>query len=160
CGAVAAQHLSHAGLTSAAHALRDASRAAFLHSLTGACLVAAGVAAIGVLLVAFWLPNRPSADQIETGSAAGVVLKAALDQAGNRPCSGQAAVPGAAAHQGQTAAEQAPGGIGKTCGLRFGVGVGEVSEELGEVVVRDQSGKADRGLPGAVGVPRVGSVVA
>src|SRR5262249_23776783 len=61
---VAAQHLSHAGLTSAAHALRDASRAAFLHSLTGACLVAAGVDAIGVLLVAVRLPHRPADDQL------------------------------------------------------------------------------------------------
>src|SRR5215472_6229963 len=68
--AVAAEHLSHAGLAGPAHALHDASTAAFLHSLTGACLVAAGVTAIGVLLVTFWLPNRPRAEPVEARPAA------------------------------------------------------------------------------------------
>jgi len=67
--AIAAQHLAEAGLTGAAHALHDASVLAFLHSLTGACLVAAGVAAAGVLLVAFLLPARPQAQAAETSSA-------------------------------------------------------------------------------------------
>ena len=57
--AIAAQRLAHAGLPGPAQALRDASVAAFMHSLTGACLVAAAVTAIGVVLVALWLPNRP-----------------------------------------------------------------------------------------------------
>jgi EmrB/QacA subfamily drug resistance transporter len=70
--AAAAQQLSHAGLPGPAHALRDAAIAAFLHSLTGACLVAAGVAAAGVLLVAFLLPARPRAEQAEAQPAAGI----------------------------------------------------------------------------------------
>jgi EmrB/QacA subfamily drug resistance transporter len=64
--AIAAQHLSQAGLTGPAHALHDASVLAFLHSLTGACLVAAGVAAFGVLLVAVLLPARPQAQAAKT----------------------------------------------------------------------------------------------
>jgi len=60
---VAAQHLSQAGLTGAAHALSQAAQLAFLHSLTGACLVAAGVAGAGILLVAFLLPARPQIQQ-------------------------------------------------------------------------------------------------
>ena len=67
--AVAAQHLARAGLSGPAGALDRAAVAAFLHSLTGACLVAAAVAAVGVLLVAFLLPARPQAQAAETSSA-------------------------------------------------------------------------------------------
>jgi EmrB/QacA subfamily drug resistance transporter len=66
--AIAAQHLSQAGLTGPAHTLDDASVLAFLHSLTGACLVAAGVAAFGVLLVAVLLPARPQAQAAKISS--------------------------------------------------------------------------------------------
>jgi hypothetical protein len=61
------EQLTRAGLPDPAHALRDAAVAAFLHSLTGACLVATGVAAAGILLVAFLLPapapSRPKPKQ-------------------------------------------------------------------------------------------------
>jgi EmrB/QacA subfamily drug resistance transporter len=67
--AVAAQHLARAGLGGPAGALDRAAVAAFLHSLTGACLVAAGVAAAGVVLVAFLLPARPQAPVAERSSA-------------------------------------------------------------------------------------------
>jgi EmrB/QacA subfamily drug resistance transporter len=69
--AVAAQQLTHAGLAGPARGLGDAAVAAFLHSLTGGCLVAAGVAAAGVLLVAFLLPARPQAQQTEMRAADG-----------------------------------------------------------------------------------------
>ena len=68
--ALAAQHLSQAGLTGPANVLHDAAVAAFVHSFTGACLVAAGVAATGVLLVALWLPNRPRAEPADAPRAA------------------------------------------------------------------------------------------
>jgi hypothetical protein len=58
-----AQQLSAAGLADTGHRLADAAQAAFMHSLTGACWVAAGVAASGALLVAVWLPARPRAGQ-------------------------------------------------------------------------------------------------
>ena len=59
--AVAAGHLRQAGLVGPARALDHASTLAFLHAITGGCLVAAGVAAAGFLLVAFLLPARPAA---------------------------------------------------------------------------------------------------
>jgi len=59
--AAAAEQLSRAGLTGPAQRLVDAADAAFLHSLTGACLVAAAVAAGGALIAALWLPARPRA---------------------------------------------------------------------------------------------------
>jgi hypothetical protein len=77
-----------------------------MHSLSGACLVAAGVSAFGVLLVAIWLPNRPCAEQTQAQPAAGAVLHTAVAQAGDHPSSGQAAAPGTAAGYGQTAAGQ------------------------------------------------------
>jgi hypothetical protein len=46
-----------------------------MHSLTGACLVAAGVAAGGALLVALWLPARPRTMQEPAQPAAGPVLQ-------------------------------------------------------------------------------------
>ena len=51
--------LSRAGLAGPARALSDAAVLAFMHSLTGACLVAAAVAAGGALLALTLLPNRP-----------------------------------------------------------------------------------------------------
>jgi EmrB/QacA subfamily drug resistance transporter len=82
--AAAAQQLIQAGLTRPAHALHDAAVTAFLHSLTGACLVAAGVAAAGVLLVAIWLPARPRppAGHAEAQSAAAATARTAGGQAG------------------------------------------------------------------------------
>src|SRR5215471_11368289 len=67
--AVAAEHLTRAGLGGPAGALDRAAVVAFLHSLTGACLVAAGAAAAGVVLVAFLLPARPQAPAAEISSA-------------------------------------------------------------------------------------------
>jgi predicted MFS family arabinose efflux permease len=74
--AAVARQLSQAGLTRPARALNDAATAAFLHSLTGACLVAAGVTALGVLFVAIWLPARPRppAGQAEAQPAAGAAV--------------------------------------------------------------------------------------
>jgi hypothetical protein len=46
-----------------------------MHSLTGACLVAAGVAAGGALLVVLWLPARPRALEEQARPAAGPVLQ-------------------------------------------------------------------------------------
>jgi len=70
--------------------------AAFMHSLSGACLVAAGVSAVGILLVAFWLPARPlpPVGPAEAEPAAGPVPQTAGGQAGHHPTSGRAAAPG------------------------------------------------------------------
>ncbi len=57
--AVAAQQLSQAGLGGIAQRLNDAAVLAFMHSFAGGCLVAAGVAAAGALVVFFLLPARP-----------------------------------------------------------------------------------------------------
>ena len=103
--AVAAQQLTQAGLTGAAHALHDASAAAFMHSLTGACLVAAGVTAVGVLLVALWLPNRPRAEQAEAPPAPGAIPQTAGGQAADHPAIGQATAAGTPAQHSQTVAE-------------------------------------------------------
>ena len=73
---IAAQHLSRAGLTGAAHALDQAAQLAFLHSLTGACLVAAGVAGAGILLVTFLLPARPQIQQAGIPATDGTVAPA------------------------------------------------------------------------------------
>jgi MFS family permease len=96
--AAAAQQLTRAGLPGPAHALRDAAVAAFLHSLTGACLVAAGVAAAGILLVAFLLPARPRAEQAEAKPAAGV-----QPRSGPAPLRGRTRRPGGAATHGPRA---------------------------------------------------------
>jgi MFS transporter len=68
--ATAAQQLAQAGVAGPARRLAAAASAAFMHSLTGACLVAAGVTAIGVVLVAFWLPARPRAEPADAQRAA------------------------------------------------------------------------------------------
>jgi len=61
--AAAARQLAQAGLTGQASALDRAAVLAFVHSLTGACLVTAAVAAVGAVGVAFLLPARPGADR-------------------------------------------------------------------------------------------------
>ncbi|HEX5302088.1 MAG TPA: MFS transporter [Streptosporangiaceae bacterium] len=66
----AAGQLRRAGLPSPARALDQASVSAFLHSLTGGCVVAAAVAAAGVVLVAGFLPGRPRPEQAQAGPAA------------------------------------------------------------------------------------------
>jgi EmrB/QacA subfamily drug resistance transporter len=80
--AAAAGQLSRAGLAGPARALNDAAVLAFMHSLTGACLVATGVAAAGVLVVAFLLPNRPRVQQPEAQPASGMRPQPADGQAG------------------------------------------------------------------------------
>jgi EmrB/QacA subfamily drug resistance transporter len=106
--AIAAQHLSQAGLTGPARALDTAATLAFLHSLTGACLVAAGVSAAGVLLVALFLPARPRAAQTQTvyqynaQPAPGIGPAPAGGQAGVHDADARAAGPGAAAQGGET----------------------------------------------------------
>jgi len=74
--AAAAQQLGRAGLAGPARRLADAAAAAFMYSLTGACLVAAGVAAGGVLVVAFWLPARPRAEQADAQPVSGAAPQA------------------------------------------------------------------------------------
>ena len=106
--AAAAQQLAQAGLPGPARRLADAADAAFMHSLSGACLVAAGVTAFGVLLVAIWLPNRPRAEHPQALPAAGAVPHTAAEQAGDHPSSGQAGTPGTVAQRGHEAAEQPP----------------------------------------------------
>ena len=62
-GAAAAdQHLGQAGLAIQARALDHVAVAAFLHSFSGGCILAAAVAAGGAVLVAFLLPARPRAE--------------------------------------------------------------------------------------------------
>jgi EmrB/QacA subfamily drug resistance transporter len=68
--AAAAEQLSHAGRVESARALDHAAQLAFMHSLAGACLVAAAVTAIGVLLVAVWLPNQPRTAQTRAPESA------------------------------------------------------------------------------------------
>jgi EmrB/QacA subfamily drug resistance transporter len=81
--AAAAQQLSRAGLAGPARALSDAAVLAFMHSLTGACLVAAAVAAGGALLALTLLPNRPRIQETEARPASGI---------GPEPVGGQAGV--------------------------------------------------------------------
>ena len=80
--AAAAQQLARAGLAGPARALDNAATLAFMHSLTGACLVAAGVAAVGTLLVAFLLPNRPRLQETKKQQASGIRPQPADGQAG------------------------------------------------------------------------------
>jgi len=80
--AAAAQQLARAGLVGPARALDNAATLAFMHSLTGACLVAAGVAAAGTLLVAFLLPNRPRLQETKKQQASGIRPQPADGQAG------------------------------------------------------------------------------
>jgi len=106
--AAAAQQLAQAGLPGPARRLADAADAAFMHSLSGACLVAAGVTAFGVLLVAIWLPNRPRTEHPQALPASGAVPHTAAEQAGDHPSSGQAGTPGTVAQRGHDAAEHPP----------------------------------------------------
>jgi len=93
---VAAQHLSQAGLTGAAHALSQAAQLAFLHSLTGACLVAAGMAGAGVLLVTFLLPARPQTQQAGIRAADNTTAHIARGPAGALAPGASTVVPGPA----------------------------------------------------------------
>lgn len=102
--AAATQQLARAGLAGPARALHNAAVAAFLHSLSGACLVAAGVTAAGVLLVAFWLPNRPR-PPAGAQPATDAVPQPVGGPANGHSSSGQAAAPGTAAQRGPTVAE-------------------------------------------------------
>jgi EmrB/QacA subfamily drug resistance transporter len=56
---VAAQKASQAGFTQLGSRLKDTAILAFLHGLSGGCLVAGAVAAVGVLVAIFLLPARP-----------------------------------------------------------------------------------------------------
>jgi hypothetical protein len=68
-GAVIASHvLGRLGLAGAAHDLAGAATQAFLHSLSGGCLVAAGVAVAGALVAALLLPARPRRQDETAGS--------------------------------------------------------------------------------------------
>jgi hypothetical protein len=65
-GAIEASHrVAQAGFGQAAHQLSDAGVLAFLHSLAGGCLVASGVALVGAVVAATWLPARPRVDTEE-----------------------------------------------------------------------------------------------
>jgi EmrB/QacA subfamily drug resistance transporter len=109
--AAAAQQLGRAGLAGPANRLADAAAGAFMYSLHGACLVAAGVAGGGVLLVAFWLPARPRAEEADAQPATVAVPQADRRAAGDHPASGQAAAPGITTQHGQTVAEPPPASL-------------------------------------------------
>ena len=69
-GAVVAAHrLSQAGLPAAARQLDRAALLAFQHSISYACPVAAGVAAVGFLVAVVLLPGLPRADRAEAAPA-------------------------------------------------------------------------------------------
>jgi hypothetical protein len=104
----AAGQLSNAGLAGPARHLAHAADAAFMHSLTGASLVAAGVAGIGVMLVAFLLPARPRAGQTAAQPAAGPALQPGGSDAGDHPVGGWTAAPRNPAQHAQTVAERPP----------------------------------------------------
>ena len=106
--AIAADRLAQAGLAGLARRLADAAQAAFMHSLSGACLVAAGVTAFGVLLVAIWLPNRPRAEPAEVPPTAGARPGPTAGQAADHPTSTPTATSGAAAQQGENRHKIAP----------------------------------------------------
>lgn len=77
-GAIEASHrVAQAGFGQAARQLNDAGVLAFLHSLAGGCLVAAGVAIVGAVVAAAWLPARPRIDIEEPAArpVAGPVLE-------------------------------------------------------------------------------------
>jgi hypothetical protein len=108
--AIAAQHLSQAGLAGPARALDSAATLAFLHSLTGASLVAAGVAAAGVLVVALFLPTRPRAPETAAGQQAqpapGSQRQLASDHAGVHRSDARAVVNGTAPQNGDSSAKR------------------------------------------------------
>ncbi len=62
---IASRSLVSAGFTHAALALTNSAIGAFLHSLSGGCVVAAGVTVIGALLAALFLPARPKTEPLE-----------------------------------------------------------------------------------------------
>jgi EmrB/QacA subfamily drug resistance transporter len=57
---IASRNLTKAGLLHAGHALANSASGAFLHSLAGGCVVAAGVVLAGALMAALFLPARPA----------------------------------------------------------------------------------------------------
>ena len=76
-GAVEAAHrVAQAGLGPAARQLTDAGVIAFLHSFAGGCLVASGVALVGAIVAATWLPARPRADTAEPTAPSDIELEA------------------------------------------------------------------------------------
>jgi EmrB/QacA subfamily drug resistance transporter len=108
--AIAAQHLSQAGLAGPARALDNAATLAFLHSLTGASLVAAGVAAAGVLVVALFLPTRPRTPETaavqQAQPAPGSQPQLASDHAGVHRSDVRAVVNGTAPQNGDTSTKR------------------------------------------------------
>ena len=103
--AAAAQQLSRAGLARLAHAVENAAVPAFLHSFTGGCLVAAGAAAAGALLVAIFLPARPRAEHAHAQPAAARPQPAGAHQR-QTPAELRAGNPGAPAEDHETLAER------------------------------------------------------
>jgi EmrB/QacA subfamily drug resistance transporter len=82
------QTLAGRGLAESGHRLFDAATTAFLHSMSGASLVAAGVSLVGALLAALLLPARPRSGAHDapthllardmSGAAAGALMADAL----------------------------------------------------------------------------------
>jgi hypothetical protein len=65
-GAIIASHvLTKFGLADAGHALVRSANGAFLHSLSGGCIVAGGVTVAGAILAAIFLPARPKREATE-----------------------------------------------------------------------------------------------
>jgi hypothetical protein len=83
-----AQALVDRGLGDAGRGLLDKATSAYLHSMSGASLVAAGVSLVGALVAAFLLPARPQDGEREappqllardmSGAAAGALIIDAL----------------------------------------------------------------------------------
>jgi hypothetical protein len=59
---IASGSLTKAGLPDAGRSLASNATDAFLHSLAGGCIVAAGVAVAGALMAVLFLPARPARD--------------------------------------------------------------------------------------------------
>ncbi len=68
---IVAEHLRHAGATDLAASLHHAANAAFFHGFSAGNLVAAGVAAAGVVMAVWLLPAQPLATASQTISTSG-----------------------------------------------------------------------------------------
>jgi hypothetical protein len=78
---VAAHHLQHGGLATAARALSTSAIAAFLHSFAGSLRVAGSVAVAGAAMAAALLPARPKAPASSLAAATPAEVNPAVAQA-------------------------------------------------------------------------------
>jgi EmrB/QacA subfamily drug resistance transporter len=64
---IAASAIKHAGLVHVAERLHEVAVTAFTHSLSGGCVVAGGMAALGAIVAILFLPARPSSTPQSSG---------------------------------------------------------------------------------------------